>query len=80
MNIKIKCDRCKKQVEGIIFDSGITAGFYDVAGGWATYGRKNESIVCDSCMHKDPKYRKVYGNSGEICDKLGIETLIGKKG
>lgn len=39
----------------------MTAGFYDVSGTtWGKYRRPGEGIVCDNCMHNDPKYRKDY--------------------
>jgi hypothetical protein len=58
------CDRCKKEIDGfhdIIL--GMTAGYYNLDEGscWQLYARGDEKIICDECMHKDPKYKKLYG-------------------
>ncbi len=65
--ITVICDRCDKNVEGIIekcpdTDGAITSGYYVVAEGsaWHEYARWGEEIVCDECMHADPKYIKIY--------------------
>ena len=63
--ITIQCDRCKEFVDGIVGDIddrwSYTGGFYDVSqGSWAEFSRNEEKVVCDTCMHLDPKYRALY--------------------
>lgn len=58
---KYICDRCKQPFEGEEYQ-GVTCGFYDVhAKPWSDFANKGEQIVCDSCMHTDPRYVAVYG-------------------
>jgi len=60
MNVKIKCDRCGKEVEGIESPVG-TGGFYRVESGlWSKYKKIGETRICDSCMWKDEGYLKDY--------------------
>jgi len=65
-NITITCDRCGKIVEGTLegtqaMDNIITEGYYIVnEGNWKEFGRWEEEVVCDDCMHSDPKYKKIY--------------------
>lgn len=57
--VKIKCDRCNKEVDGIETDTG-TVGFYRLSGCWAEYKRNEEEAICDECMWIDPKYIRNY--------------------
>lgn len=63
-NIKIECDRCGVEVNGTVLIDGddivCTGGFYDVVNGWTEYAEPGEMIVCDKCMHSDPKYKEIY--------------------
>ena len=65
--IKITCDRCGAEVEGVIercpaTGTITTGGYYIVAEGssWNEYQRDDEEYVCDECMHEDPLYKKLY--------------------
>jgi hypothetical protein len=66
--IRITCDRCGQEVEGVLDkckSTGviITGGYYIVAeGNWQEYQRDDEEYVCDNCMHSDPKYIAIYGD------------------
>ena len=65
INTRVVCDRCCcTVVDGCetIEDGHIvaTGGYYKRAG-WAAYMDYTESIICDICMHSDPRYQKVYG-------------------
>lgn len=64
-SITIRCDRCKLIVEGFLSLDGNTSRFYrvnaDILAGtasWNDYGRDGEALICDACMHADPKYLK----------------------
>lgn len=58
---RLKCDRCKTMVEVDVYE-GVTCGFYDTTGEpWSEFANKDEAVVCDSCMWKDPRYIAVYG-------------------
>ena len=61
-DITVQCDRCGKIVYGQHDeDVKLTAGYYDVAeGSWAEFARWEEQVVCDDCMHSDPKYKKIF--------------------
>jgi hypothetical protein len=64
--LTIICDRCKKEVVGIIDEDvngrRMTGGYYDVSGGcWARYARCNETQICDQCMFSDHRYQEIYG-------------------
>lgn len=55
----IRCDRCRKDVEGFIDEaSGMSGGVY-VA--WTEFTNPGEHIICDHCMWSDPRYIAVYG-------------------
>ena len=64
--VTINCDRCGKVVSGkigICPTSGdvITKGYYIVSdGNWSEFARWEEEIICDDCMHIDPKYLEIY--------------------
>lgn len=60
-DITVQCDRCGKIVYGQYDESSkTTAGYYDVSeGSWSVFVRWEEQIVCDDCMHSDPKYKKM---------------------
>lgn len=63
--MKIRCDRCKKIVDGFVEENAdgviTTAGFYDVTtGSWKKFKRRNEENICDECMFADPDYKKLY--------------------
>lgn len=63
-NITINCDRCKKDIDGLIDNEfGYTAGFYNIQDNccWSNYRRNDEKYVCDDCMRSDDKYIKEYG-------------------
>lgn len=61
MNVEVTCDRCKKTVAGLWTDFA-TSGFYQCAAGhWSNLVNPGESIICDECMHADPRYLAVYG-------------------
>lgn len=40
-----------------------TGGFYRITKGdyWEKFAKPNEKIICDNCMHSDPKWIAVYG-------------------
>lgn len=57
-----KCDRCKSTFVGEEC-CGVTCGFYYVdSGPWVKFGKNNEKIVCDACIHSDPRYIAEYEN------------------
>jgi hypothetical protein len=57
----VKCDRCGKDFEGEFWEQyGMTSGYY-LAEAWQAFCNEGETIVCDECMWKDERYRKVYG-------------------
>ena len=58
--IKVICDRCKRNVEGLRGEDFI-AGFYDMTK-WEDYRREHEQYVCNSCMYADPKYVERWGS------------------
>jgi hypothetical protein len=53
----IKCDRCKKEVDGAV-DGILSAGCYV---GWLKFMNPGEHLICDACMWSDPRYIAVYG-------------------
>lgn len=65
-DIIVTCDRCGKVVNGTIDTCPdtkqiVTGGYYIVSdGNWKEFARWEEEIVCDDCMHSDPKYKKIY--------------------
>lgn len=70
-NVTVTCDRCKQQIDGIREPAdpatgfvGATGGFYETGNpeGWGKYADPGERIVCDACMHADPRYIAVYGD------------------
>jgi hypothetical protein len=62
--VRVKCDRCKQEVEGTV-DKVVTAGYYDVSEGyWRKFARQDERVVCDNCMYADPRYQETYGKWG----------------
>ena len=64
IEIKVKCDRCKKIIDGGFDDHpryGYTAGYYIKASSWGKFMAKGERNICDECMFKDPRYIKIYG-------------------
>lgn len=88
MNATVICDRCKKQVDGILTDK-MTAGFYNVKEGseWAKFASPQEEVICDDCMQNDYRYRSVYKNEpivsmdefiNEMLKIGGIEILMRK--
>jgi hypothetical protein len=66
--VTVVCDRCDKIIEGIRTPH-FTGGFYEIsydlpnlkASSWRPYVNAGEHIVCDACMHSDPRYIAVYG-------------------
>lgn len=59
--MQFKCDRCGEVIDGYE-DDKFTSGFYYVHEGlWAMYGNPYETVLCDECMFKDPRYIAVYG-------------------
>lgn len=55
------CNRCQKPFMGSNF-LGVTCGYYDThCGEWAKFANPGEKVVCDGCMHSDPRYIAVYG-------------------
>ena len=62
--VKVKCDRCKQEAEGIV-DKQVVGGYYDVSEGyWAQFAKQDENIVCDNCMFTDPQFQEIYGKRG----------------
>jgi hypothetical protein len=67
-SVTVVCDRCKATVEGLR-TMRFTGGFYEVQAdlrtlditSWSRYANPGEKIVCDACMHADPRYIAVYG-------------------
>lgn len=58
----IHCDRCHRKVEGWIDEDGTSYGVYVVDhGDWAKFAEGHEIVLCDRCMHCDPRYIAVYG-------------------
>jgi len=71
----VTCDRCKRVVEGLEFAGseaagqlGGTSGFYRCRdlGEWDQFANEGEKVVCDACMFKDPRYRRVYPQPGQL--------------
>lgn len=61
-NCGLICDRCKKPQPGAFVGQKVSGGIYDVTGGtWKAYANPGERLVCDTCMHADPRYCAVYG-------------------
>lgn len=58
--VKVMCDRCKKEVDGMEDENGNTAGFYNLTGTWKPFAKEGETKICDECMWKDPEYKKLY--------------------
>jgi len=69
----IHCDRCHKKVEGDIWEEG-SAGVYVVAYGyWMMFALPFESVICDCCMWKDPRYIVRYGKlASPDCDEYTV--------
>ena len=70
-NITVICDRCRKDVKGLIYRGEATfkgtAGFYHVTdNNWCKFANPGESIVCDECMFQDSRYQEIYGIRNEI--------------
>lgn len=62
----VVCNRCDKTVEGLRSELG-TSGFYNTENTiWTQFANPDEKIVCDICMHLDPRYTAVYGNTGAV--------------
>jgi hypothetical protein len=64
--IHVTCSRCKTNIEGVRGED-FTGGFYDVRptdspAGWDKYANPGETVLCDPCMWKDPRYQKVHGD------------------
>lgn len=62
-DVKVKCDRCGKSVEGMHMPGpyGMTAGYYDTTGlPWSKYANPGETKLCDNCMWADPRYQVDY--------------------
>jgi len=73
--VTVTCDRCEQEVEGMEFagseaagQPGGTSGFYriDEAGNWGQFANEGEQIICDTCMLKDARYRRVYPQPGQL--------------
>lgn len=58
--LKIKCDRCKKEIKNAWIHDNYTSGFYP-SKGWGKYFYVHEDNICDKCMWNDSKYIKDYG-------------------
>lgn len=65
--VTVKCDRCHQQIDGMRTD-GLTAGFYEVehGQGFGKYTNPGERIICDRCMHTDPRYIADYGKAALV--------------
>ena len=61
-SVTIQCDRCSNVINGIETPE-FTGGFYKVKTGgcWDFLAKNDESILCDTCVHSDEKYKKQYG-------------------
>lgn len=63
-SVTVQCDRCEDWVEGVesIF---MTGGYYNTGPNsyWNRFANENELVVCDPCMHKEPRYLEVYGGT-----------------
>jgi hypothetical protein len=62
----LSCDRCHQKFQGFMVGE-FTAGFY-VRGSkqynkhdWGLWMAPEEKVVCDRCMHADPRYVAIYG-------------------
>ena len=58
--VDVICDRCGRTVHGLEVKGYGTGGFYRAGGDWEKYMREGEEIICDDCMHHEPKYRAAY--------------------
>lgn len=64
----IICDRCQTKIDGLISDipstgrsNRYTVGFYDmISEKWNRFARDGETYVCDTCMHADIEYTRIY--------------------
>lgn len=55
------CSRCGTDLTACVVASTpeITKGYYDVSQGyWKQFAAPGEVLLCDDCMHADPKYRE----------------------
>jgi len=60
----LHCDRCHRKVDGWVDEDGTSYGVYVVDHGeWAKFADGHETLLCDKCMHCDPRYIAVYGPS-----------------
>jgi hypothetical protein len=60
-NVKITCDRCHKEVDGMETDY-CTGGFYKVENSyWSKFAYTGETKVCDRCMWEHPMFIQIYG-------------------
>ena len=57
-SIQVTCDRCGELVDGLEIEGQGTAGFYRTGPGsfWQRYANPGELIICDGCMHANPRY------------------------
>lgn len=60
--VRVTCDRCKSQINGLEIPGHATAGFYRTGAGsmWSKYADEGEDVLCDSCMQADPRYEADY--------------------
>ena len=63
--IIVNCDRCKKPIQDASIVEAVpgvafTCGYYNLEGYWKKYANEGETVICDTCMHLDPKYQEDY--------------------
>jgi hypothetical protein len=63
--VRVKCDRCKRIIDGIE-DDYCTGGFYRITPGtyWARFADQGEEVICQDCMLQDERFIAVYGKKG----------------
>ncbi len=57
--VKESCDRCHKEVIGLITDYG-NKGYYRRNAMWGEFMSPDENVLCDECMHNDPRYKQQF--------------------
>jgi hypothetical protein len=59
-HVTLLCDRCDEEILGMETDMG-TAGYYLTDDDpWSKYSEDWEHVLCDDCMHSDPRYKADY--------------------
>lgn len=58
----LTCDRCHRSLPNATPPANpFTAGYYLIGFLWSQFADPGEHVVCDRCMHADPRYIRTYG-------------------